>query len=240
MIIQSATKIGHFHPVYCEDVVSFSEVAHGIWVAGVFDGCTMGKESHFASALAGKLLRKTALTLGWQLGPPGFELKEIAIQFLRDFRHNFRQAASDLMLEKEELLTTILIALVDTRNGNAFGFCAGDGLVIGGGEQIEFEQGNKPDYMAYHWGMEFEHWLKEHCKSFSFEGIGELVLSTDGIFAFEKLDPNRKSAKVDIVEFIIDQAERENPKGMLNQISILENDFGLYATDDLGIVRLNW
>lgn len=54
------TKIGDFHENHCEDYSLISEIGAHRDLISVLDGCTMGEESYFASALIGKLLKRIA------------------------------------------------------------------------------------------------------------------------------------------------------------------------------------
>ena len=238
-----ATKLGFFHPVYCEDFVCAAEIGNGKWIAGAFDGCTMGTESHFASALAGKILRKVAKEAGYEyFADPSLESQPLEIlgrDLLGRFRHQFRKTCSDLFLTKEEQLTTLVIALVDTRANAVWGICAGDGYVSTPAGAQEFDHGNIPNYMAYHWDKTFEEWLEGHTGQFHFEEVREVTLSTDGIFAFERMDKTVPFQEVDVVDFILGEGG-SGPKAISNQINVLEQDYGLVATDDVGVVRLRW
>ena len=52
------SKIGEFHTNHNEDSSSITEIGEDKIMIAVMDGCSMGKESHFASTLIAKLLRK--------------------------------------------------------------------------------------------------------------------------------------------------------------------------------------
>ncbi|MGK0364095.1 MAG: serine/threonine protein phosphatase PrpC [Saprospiraceae bacterium] len=51
-------QIGEHHLNHCEDYLLIAEIGDNILLIAVCDGCTMGEESWFASALIGKLLKK--------------------------------------------------------------------------------------------------------------------------------------------------------------------------------------
>lgn len=52
------SKIGEFHINHNEDSSAITEIGDDKIMIAVMDGCSMGKESHFASTLIAKLLRK--------------------------------------------------------------------------------------------------------------------------------------------------------------------------------------
>ena len=242
--IISFTQLGYFHPVYCEDFVAVAEISPGKWVAGVFDGCTMGTESHFASALAGKVLRKVAKEMGYQFfAQPELEaqpLDALGKTFLEQYRQQFRTTASELHLAKEEQLTTVVLAVVDTHAHAVWGICSGDGLVFTSSGLQEYDSGNVPNYMAYHWGKSFEEWLEGHVHVFAYSDVRELTLSTDGVLAFERLDKSLPEREVDVVEFLLGGDVWGSSKTLQKRIGQLEEEYGLIATDDLGVVRLGW
>ena len=52
------STIGQFHTNHNEDFLVTENINDDRILIAVMDGCSMGKESHFASTLIGKLLRK--------------------------------------------------------------------------------------------------------------------------------------------------------------------------------------
>jgi len=60
MNVYSVLQIGEFHTNHCEDFLVIEPITANEFLIAVLDGCTMGKESVFASMLYGKTLRKIA------------------------------------------------------------------------------------------------------------------------------------------------------------------------------------
>ena len=58
MIIHTHSQIGQFHTNHNEDAYVTTQLSNDWYLLGVMDGCSMGTESHFASTLLVKLLRK--------------------------------------------------------------------------------------------------------------------------------------------------------------------------------------
>ena len=54
------SHIGEFHVNYNEDFMVSEEAGKSRKMIAVMDGCSSGTDSHFASTLIGKLLRKIA------------------------------------------------------------------------------------------------------------------------------------------------------------------------------------
>jgi len=58
MKIYKLSTIGEFHTNHNEDATAITEIGINRTLVAVMDGCSMGKESHFASTLIAKLIRK--------------------------------------------------------------------------------------------------------------------------------------------------------------------------------------
>lgn len=84
-------NIGDFHTNNCEDFLIVENISTNRFIVAVMDGCTMGKESVFASMLIGKILRNTA--------------KE---EFYKDFLNN---NAKELQLCLQEILKKLFLQL---------------------------------------------------------------------------------------------------------------------------------
>ena len=51
---------------------------------------------------------------------------------------------NQLLLEIEELLTTVVLLVIDEKKGNGEVLVVGDGLIVCNGEIFEFHQNNEP------------------------------------------------------------------------------------------------
>lgn len=66
-----------------------------------------------------------------------------------------------------------------------------------------------------------------------------MSISTDGIFTFEKLAPNKSKEEINIIEFLTTEKTNCEKDEMLNlKLKILENEFGLKPTDDFSLIRI--
>ena len=66
MKIYSAIQIGDYHQNNCEDHLYVGEYGKNKMLCAVIDGCTTALESHFASTLVGKILKKICTEKGYK------------------------------------------------------------------------------------------------------------------------------------------------------------------------------
>ena len=96
----------------------------------------MGNESYFAATLVGKILKKVAKEIGYRAF---FEKRDLipAIVLKNTFRKLFQELQllkNQLYFEIEELLTTIVLLVLDKKNWNGEVLVIGDGLVACNGQ----------------------------------------------------------------------------------------------------------
>jgi hypothetical protein len=60
MKIYPLLRKGEMHPVFCEDFLVNLDIDHYFYMGAVLDGCSPATDSHFASTLLGKILKKIA------------------------------------------------------------------------------------------------------------------------------------------------------------------------------------
>lgn len=242
MNIYSALRIGAFHTNHCEDFLIIEPIASNRYVVAVLDGCTMGKESVFASILYGKILRKAAKHLYyqdfWNKSDP--KLKTILNGILRQLFVDVKAIKQALELENDELLSTLIIGVLDESNRTAEFLTLGDGIIYHDGQLIEYDQNDKPDYLGYHLNESFDDWYDQQNQVHSISSFNDLSVSTDGIFSFKNLEnPRNPQGEKQIIEFLLkdsDDAEHENL--LDRKLRLLEREKQLVPTDDLAIIRL--
>jgi hypothetical protein len=136
------SKIGEFHINHNEDSSVITEIGEDKILIAVMDGCSMGKESHFASTLVVKLLRK----IGKEISYKEFvgSTKKLSSEYLEIIRHQlFRelgQLKNQLHLEKSEMLSTLILGVLDIKNKEIELITIGDGLICCNGVLFEYEQ----------------------------------------------------------------------------------------------------
>ena len=235
-------QIGTHHDNHTEDFVISKDIGEHRILLATMDGCTMGKESFFASAVIGKLLRKIAQEAyykeyGSKDVPPLADLqKTVVLQLMAELR----QMKATLQLDKYELLATLVMAIVDTQEKTAIALVIGDGLLVVNGEFHDFDQENAPDYLAYHLEEDPATYYQS-LNHMSFSAIEDISLSTDGAYTFSKYDINPYSQinEQELLNLLfISQEDHSNERMLLKRMEYIKDEFGLMPTDDLGIVRL--
>lgn len=243
MKIYSSIQIGDYHQNNCEDHLFIGEYGKKNILCAVMDGCTTALESQFASLLVGKILKKICLEKGYQdfieQNKNLLSLDENLKTILRDLLNELKIVKNQLMIDQKELLTTLIILLLDKEIDKGIVLAIGDGFVNINGKITEFEQDNKPDYLGFHLSEDFEAFYTSQKQKIEFNQIQDITIATDGIFTFEKLSSNKSNAQIDIIEFLtIDKEKLENAEMLNLKLKKLENEFGLKPTDDISIVRI--
>lgn len=242
MRIYSTLQIGEYHLNHCEDYLFADTYDTHKTICCVMDGCTMGIDSHFASTLVGKLIRKVAKKVSYErLFDPGSRtqsLEEDLKQILHGLFFELQAAKSLLLLEHTELLTTLTVLLLDKRQNQGLLLVIGDGLVCINGKVIDFDQNNKPDYLGFHLAEDFGDWYSKQGQKISFSAIDDVSIATDGIVSFAKVHSIESAGEIDPVAYLLIDTEGKESEEMLNRkLKVIEHKYGLKPTDDLAIIR---
>ncbi len=206
------------------------------------DGCSTAMESQFASALTGKILRKIALGKSYEemyRKDRRDTLEEELQEIMKQLFNEIIAVKNTLFLDEKELLTTLLILLYDQKENKGIVFCIGDGLVCINGKIAEFENGNKPDYFAYHLKEDFENWYQNQTQIIIFDDLQDISIATDGISTFSKMRKADAEENIHPVEYICIDKEYYNSEEMLfRKLKKLEHHYGMKPTDDLAVIRI--
>jgi hypothetical protein len=243
MKIYSAIKIGDYHENNCEDHLYTGEYGKNIILCSVMDGCTTAIQSHFASTLVGKILKKICLEKGYKefIGEDGnsINIEEELKSILRNLLNELKVVKNQLMLDSKELLTTLIIMLFEKNKQQGIILAIGDGFVNVNGKIIEFEQDNKPDYLGFYLSDDFETFYNSQKQKIEFDTIEDISISTDGILTFEKLAEAKSKEDINVIEFLtVEKTNNEKEEMLELKLKILENQFGLKPTDDFSIIRI--
>lgn len=241
----AAIRLGAAHQTYCEDYLIWEQLGEKCLLSAVLDGCSMGKDSHFAAALFGKLLRKITQQMSleslqtdvpWQEEQP----ETVAREVLRRLFDEVQEARKQLMLEREELLTTLILWIHHYGTQRAFVMVIGDGYVCCDEQIHELDQNNRPDYLTYHLGEPFDAWYQAQQQCFHFESPRDLSIATDGINTFRQLsDPVASSASPDPLSYLFCDTEFIEADNMLDRkLDLLAKSYAQHPIDDLGIIRV--
>ncbi len=239
--IYTALQRGDYHFNHCEDYLFVGEIGNDKLLCAVMDGCTMAKDSYFASTLVGKLLRKITIEQSYKAFYTLISIPENIDDCLKSILNQLFEELvkikNQLLLEKNELLTTLIILLLDKKTNNGLVLTIGDGLVAVNGNITIYDQENKPDYLGFHLGEDFELWYKNQTQKIFFDNFEEISIATDGIFMFEQFNETKEN--IDVLDFLIKNKENMETEEMLyKKLKKLEKDFGLKPTDDVGMVRI--
>lgn len=243
MKIYPVIQIGDYHQNNCEDHLYVGEYGKNIMLCAVMDGCTTALESHFASTLVGKILKKICVEKGYkdfiEQDKTSLNIEDHLKSILKDLLNELKMVKNQLMLDSKELLTTLIIMLFDKNNEQGIVLAIGDGFVNINGKITEFEQDNKPDYLGFHLSEDFETFYNSQKQKIEFSKIEDLTISTDGIFTFEKLATPKSKEEINVIEFLTIEKTNCEKEEMLNlKLKILENEFGLKPTDDFSMIRI--
>lgn len=243
MKIYSAIQIGDYHQNNCEDHLYIGEYGKNKILCAVMDGCTTALESHFASTLVGKILKKICIEKSYKefivQNDRPLNIEENLKLILQDLLKELKIVKNQLMIDSKELLTTLIIMLLDKNNEEGIILAIGDGFVNINGEITEFEQDNKPDYLGFHLSEDFETFYNSQKQKLEFNKITDLSISTDGIFTFKKLAPTKSKEEIDVIEFLATEKTNCEKDEMLSlKLKVLENEFGLKPTDDFSMIRI--
>ena len=146
----------------------------------------MGTESVFASMLYGKILRNIAKSKFYQefVTSNEINLKLTLKNVIQELIVETVKIKNQLGLEVNELLSTIILGIIDTKTSAAEFITIGDGLIHKDGKVYEYEQDDKPDYLGYHLSENFEDWYKSQGQTLSISNFTDLSICTDGMYTF--------------------------------------------------------
>ena len=242
MKIYSALQIGEYHLNHCEDYLFIGEIGNDKLLCAVMDGCTMGTDSYFISTLTGKLLRKIVKEKRYKefynLESP-IDNEHYLKSIIKELFIELTIVKNQLMLDQKELLTTLIILLVDKKENYGTLLAVGDGLVSINGQITEFDQDNKPDYLGFHLSKDFETWYSLQKQIIKFNEIQDISIATDGIFMFAPVKKTDTSDTIDPIDFLLnDKTNKENEEMLALKLKQLEHHYGLKPTDDFAMIRL--
>ena len=176
------------------------------------DGCTMGTDSYLASTLVGKLLRKIVKEKSYKelYQLESFtDLDDYLQSILKDLFAALNVVKNQLALEKNELLTTLLLLLVDKQQNTGIVLVIGDGLVCINGEVTEFDQDNKPDYLGFHLQEEVESWYANQQQKIVVNNISDISIATDGISMFTAVKKAATPDSINPVDFLLSDKQEQ-------------------------------
>jgi hypothetical protein len=187
--VRSLITRGSNHPLRCEDDLLINETDDTI-MACVYDGCSSGIDSHVASSIHKKMMSQLLYR------NPDFSPESVAKEILRytyemlfDYNDHFGFEIN------KEMLSTIVILLVNKHNSSYSVLVAGDGVVSIDGSyfNVHDKDGDSVYYLSSiicDFAEEadpeiFEKYYAEHCTVLSGSFLRSVSISTDGIDTFK-------------------------------------------------------
>ena len=242
MRIYKTLNIGEFHTNHCEDFLIDEQIGTNEKLIAVLDGCTMGTESVFASILFGKILRNIAKKKFYEefVTDNSIQLKDKLKEVVKTLIDETKLLKNQLGLETNELLSSLIIGIIETKESKAEFLTIGDGLICKDGELIEYEQDDKPDYLGYHLADDFERWFNNQQQKLTVSGFKDLSICTDGIFTFKNLEnKSKQKSENEIIEYLlIDNEGSEFDNFLDRKIRTLKDKWNHLVTDDLAVIRI--
>ncbi len=240
MIIHQLLKRGEAHPLHCEDYSIVAEKDDFI-LAAVFDGCSSGIDSHFASSLTGKIYQAKFLNFNLQDDDLSKTIKKLNLEVA----YELKKIKKNLILDTgKELLTTIVLFLYHKTTDQGIISIMGDGVVSVNGTIKIIDQNNMPDYLAYYLDDfntedDFFLWYEQHALEIQVAGLEDVSISTDGILSFASKDNDAEPEINELLDYLLKDDYLIQNKSMLGRkCNILNKKQTLRNMDDLGIIRI--
>ena len=168
------------------------------------------------------------------------EIKNKLKTVVRELVDHTKNIKNQLGLETNELLSTLIIGIIDTTQSKAEFLTIGDGLICKDGELIEYEQNDKPDYLGYHLADDFDSWFDHQKQKLTIANFKDLSISTDGIFTFKNLqDKSKQMTENEILKYLLmDNEGAEFDNFLDRKVRELKEKWDHLVTDDLAIIRI--
>lgn len=239
--LKKLLRKGFDHKIFCEDYL-YSFENDNLIITGVFDGCSKGIDSHFASSLSGKILKniiqaKLALNHDNIQNP-----KEINRLILFSFFNKLNMIKEILRLHSDEMLSTMILLCYNKHTEDCHIIALGDGIVCINGKLIVINEKNQPTYPIYYsYKLDtvdaLDIFLIKHENQWNFNGIEDVTISTDGLEQWNNIK-EPEAEQTEVVDFIIQDNLFDNLDVMLQRKYNLLRMQGWQNGDDLGIIRL--
>jgi Protein phosphatase 2C len=241
MKIHTLLQIGEHHTNHCEDYLFSEKIGQTQILCAVMDGCTMGIDSYFVATMIGKLLRKISKGFYFKefIEKQHFTNQELLKWVCKQLFSDLNDLKNKLQLEREEMLSTLILMILDTQKCDASVMTIGDGVIVCNTQLIEYQQDNRPDYLGYHLAENFETWFSNHQQFNHFEHVYDISIATDGILTFSRFDNRRTILEKNAIEYLLmDKSLISNDKMLHLKMLEIQKDCGLKPTDDLGVIRV--
>jgi len=253
MIIKTLLRRGVEHKNYAEDSLVYKDMSNYLY-ACVFDGCSSGKDSHFASALFKKAFNDVTDKLEHILDKTedGIEknLKFLTFQMAR----KVYETKQLLNLKTDELLSTMIVCVLDKGAQNCMVAAFGDGYF-----RVDDTEGfikntkfahldnseNRPNYISYNLDFiqnynDFELWYAAQPEKHYFEDVTNITIASDGLDTFTKFrEPKKPEDVVNPVDYFVKDELFLGHEIMLEKkYNLMNSKYCMTNKDDLSLIRI--
>jgi hypothetical protein len=242
IILRTLLKRGADHTLQCEDSLCHFIHDNHQYIA-IFDGCSTGINSHFASELMSKIFKKSVSEVTSHSNYLN-KVKDI-VKRMKEYLTTFHLIYGANRLE---LLSTVVFAVINPKDNTGILVFLGDGVAIVNGETIINNQDNKPDYMGNYMStdMSVDEFISEHCIIKYLTNVSDISVCSDGILSFQKLYESNGINCVDKTDTPVNESIEKlcidtrfkGTESMLSRIHNLMERDKYQHYDDLSIVRL--
>ena len=251
MILHKVLRRGSDHPDFCQDFYAIGETPNFLYCA-IFDGCSGGKDSHFASTLFNKAFNDVMKNLYDFLNTEK-EIEQNSKFLLYMMSRKISEVKKVLHLDIIELLSTAVICVVNkntrecliTAFGDGYFYVDGTEVIIKNTRFINKENGdNMPDYMAYDLEKieaygDFELWFDSKSEIHKFENVNNISIASDGICTFKNFKASNHV--INPIDFLVKDEALMDTKNMLERkYNILQNKYCMINTDDISLIRIKF
>lgn len=239
MIFDEISHIGTHHIQHNEDQILKIEITSNQSLMAVMDGCSMGDESHFASSLIKKSLQTIAKHFSYRsfIELQSISNKDLIEHVLHALHKKLNEIKNLLILDTNDLLSTLLLVIIDHKTRRAEAVCIGDGLIQYDNNIIEWNQDNKPDYLAYHLTRNSDDWLQSIHQRVTIDNFQKLSICTDGIFTFRN-EAYQLCDEQEMIAQLLTTKLSFDPANNLHKTLLKLRRSNINHTDDLSIISV--
>ena len=252
MIIHTVVRRGSDHPNFCQDFIAIGETPN-FFYASIFDGCSGGRDSHFASTLFNKAFNDVTKNFYEVLNNKGTSIEHKTKFLIYMIARKVSEVKNVLHLDIVELLSTVVLCSINKDTKECFITAFGDGYfsvdgvetIIKNTRFINKENGdNMPDYLVYDLDKiesygDFELWFDSKSEVHKFENVTNVSIASDGICTFKEY--KKPVDTINPIDFLVNDEGLIETKNMLERkYNILHNKFCMVNTDDLSLIRIKF
>ena len=235
-------KRGTAHSEFCEDFLFTTDINDTFFVGCIFDGCSGGDASHFASTLFAKVFREVCANI--IIPEVEFTKENLIKKILFESFDKIKNMKKNLGFNTNDLLTTIIATVYEYNTNSAIIITAGDGFISINGNDIEIDQKNTPEYPAYFFDdinrlADFEKWYEQKTHKIAVKKVNDITISSDGILTYKKESSKEIEHEKNPIEFLTkDTFLSKNILMLYRKYNILKNKSAMTHADDISLIRI--